>query len=206
MTDGADPRRYADAPFAVQRDVLVDAVMANRSAKAVLERAGALGLPDWALMAGCVYKSVWNALTGRDPEFGINDYDLAYCEVSDLSKSAEQAVIEKHRAVFADIPREVELCNQARVPIWFSEEYGVPRKPITSTEGAVCDFASKTHCAAIRLDADGEPELIAPFGLDALFSLHVRPFPGIAAPAAWNAKCTAQKDLWPEIEFELIEV
>ena len=205
MTHGPDPRRFADAPFATQRDILIKAVLANRSANAVLERAASLDLPDWALMAGCVYKSVWNALTSRNPEFGINDYDLAYCDPSDLSKSAEEAIIERHRAVFADIPREVELCNQARVPIWFSQEYGFPRKPITSTEGAVRDFASRTHCAAIRLDADGRPELIAPFGLDELFSLHVRPFPNIAAPAVWNAKCTAQKALWPEIEFELID-
>lgn len=205
MMQGADPRRFADAPFAAQRDVLIKAVLANRSAKAVLERTVPLGLPDWALMAGCIYKSVWNFLTGRDPEFGINDYDLAYCDTSDLSKSAEQAVIARHRAVFADIPREVELCNQARVPLWFSQEYGVARAPIKSTEEAVRDFASRTHSAAVRLDANGQPDVIAPFGLDELFSLQVRPVPGIANPAGWNAKCTSQKALWPEIAFELIE-
>lgn len=106
--------------------------------------------------------------------------------------------------VFDGLPREVEVCNQARVPIWFSKAYGVDRQPIVSTEAAVREFASKSHCAAMRLDGSGRPELIAPFGLSELYSLHVRPVPGVANPAGWNKECAAQKVLWPEIKFDLV--
>jgi|GEM_PF-2772185 len=52
-------------PAAEQAAFVIDAVMADPLAVTVLQRAHGLGLPDWALMAGAVYKAVWNAQTGR---------------------------------------------------------------------------------------------------------------------------------------------
>ncbi|WP_421789279.1 nucleotidyltransferase family protein [Hyphobacterium sp.] len=196
-----DPQRMANASEDDQRAFVVAAVLANPTAKAVLERAHSLDLPDWALMAGAVYQAVWNVLTGRPADYGVNDYDLAYCDPTDLTAEGEAAFVAKTEAAFADLEAEVELCNQARVPIWFSAKYGVERKPILSTEDAVKDFASLTHSVAIRLDACGEPELIAPYGLDELFSLTVKPVPNISTPAEWNEKIAAQRKLWPEINF-----
>ena len=54
----------------------------------VLSRAAALTLPDWYLVAGCLYQTVWNVVTGQPPESGILDYDLAYYDGSDLSAAA----------------------------------------------------------------------------------------------------------------------
>ncbi|MEE2527338.1 nucleotidyltransferase family protein [Hyphobacterium sp. HN65] len=196
-----DPRRLANAPEAEQREFVIEAVMSNPTAKAVLEQAHQLDLPDWALMAGAVYQAVWNRLTGRPADYGVNDYDLAYCDPSDLSEAGEAEVIARAEEAFSGIDAEVEVCNQARVPLWFGAKYGVDRQPIHSTEDAVREFASITHSVAIRLDGDGWPELIAPYGLDELFSLCVRPVPDISTPALWNAKIARQKKLWPEIEF-----
>jgi len=196
-----NPRRLANAPDTEQRAFTIAAVLSNPAAVAVLETAHALDLPDWALMAGAVYQAVWNRLTGRAADHGVNDYDLAYCDPSDLSAAGEAAVIDRAARAFAGIDAEVEVCNQARVPLWFGAKYGVDRKPIHSTEDAVKEFASLTHSVAIRLDADGRPELIAPYGLDELFSLVVKPVPNISTPAQWNAKIARQKLHWPEIEF-----
>lgn len=197
-----DPTRLSGADFDAQRAFLIDAVLAEPGASAVLSRAAAMGMPDWALMAGAIYKPVWNALTGRDPAFGINDYDLAYCDPDDLSWDGEDVWIRRGEAVFTGFPREVEIRNQARVPIWFSKKFGVERAPIRTTEEAVSQFASKSHAIALRLDADGQPELIAPYGLDELFSGTIRPLPGIADPAGWNRKCAENRANWPEIVFE----
>ena len=192
MTASPDPRRLAGAGFDAQRAFLIDAVLAEPGARAVLSRTAKLVMP------------VWNALTGRDPAFGINDYDLAYCDPDDLSWEAEDVWIKRGEAVFAGFPREVEIRNQARVPIWFSRKFGADRPPIRSTQDAVSQFASKSHAIALRLDADGQPELIAPYGLDELFSGTIRPLPGIADPAGWNRKCAENSLNWPEIVFEEI--
>ena len=52
-----------------------------------------LALPEWYLVAGCLYQTVWNIVTGQPPESGILDYDLVYYDSSDLSWHAEDAVI-----------------------------------------------------------------------------------------------------------------
>src|ERR1043165_5602972 len=54
-----------------------------------------LALPDGWLMAGCLYQTVWNALTGRPRRTGIRDYDIGYFDASDLSYEAEDRIIQE---------------------------------------------------------------------------------------------------------------
>jgi len=197
-----DPHRLAHAPYAAQEAFLIEAVAADALAMTVLERARAMDLPDHGLMAGAVYQSVWNALTGRAPGYGINDYDLGYYDASDLGEAAEDVVIKAGDAVFADLDAIVEIRNQARVHLWFGAKHGVTRAPLVSTRDAVSQFASHTHAVAVRLDLVGEMEVLAPFGLGELFSLHVRPVMELADQTGWNAKCERQHKLWPEVRFE----
>jgi hypothetical protein len=201
-----DPHRLADAPTVRQRAFLVEAVAANPVAMAVLQRAQVMQLPDHGLMAGAVYQAVWNALTGRDPDHGVNDYDLGYFDPSDLGEAAEDVVIRAGAAVFGDLDAIVEIRNQARVHLWFGAKHGVTRAPLTSTTDAVAHFASHTHAVAVRLNAAGAMEILAPFGLGELFSLHVRPVEALADRAGWNAKCERQHALWPEVRFEQVQL
>lgn len=196
-----DASAWVVPPEAEQAARVIDAVMADPLAVTVLERAHHLNLPDWALMAGAVYKAVWNSQTGRAGGFGINDYDLAYFDAGDLSAEAEAAIVDPAEARFADLPVPVEVCNQARVHIWFNEAYGTRRAPLINTTDALRHFASLTHAVAIRLGPDGKPELLAPFGLDAVFSRTIRPMRDLAGPEAWNRKIAEQARLWPELDF-----
>jgi len=196
-----DPRRLANASEVEQQAFVIQSVLADPVAAEVLKRAHQLDLPDWALIAGAVYQAVWNELTGRAPGFGVNDYDLAYFDADDLSEAGEDAVVARAAETFAGISPEVEVCNQARVHIWFNRKFGTNRPALSSTEDAVRQFASTTHAVAIRLTRDGQPELIAPYGLAGLFSLHVQPMADISTPDHWNAKIARQKEQWPEIEF-----
>ena len=91
------------------------ALRRNRTLTEVLTRAVALDLPGWYLVAGCLYQTVWNVVTGQRPEAGILDYDLAYFDASDLSWDAEDAVIQAGREVFAGLGVPVQIRNQARV-------------------------------------------------------------------------------------------
>ena len=66
----------------------------------VLTVSRGLDLPDWLIFSGAVYQPVLNHLTGRAPDYGIKDYDLAYFDASDLSYEAEDVVIRRVRAAF----------------------------------------------------------------------------------------------------------
>ena len=102
------------------------ALARNGTLTEVLARAAAMGLPGWYLVAGCLYQTVWNVVTGQPPEAGILDYDLAYFDDTDLSWDAEDAVIQAGHEVFAGLPAPVQIRNQARVHLWYEPKFGIP--------------------------------------------------------------------------------
>ena len=91
----------------------------------LLTRLRSVGLPQWRLVAGCLYQTVWNRLTGRPRGTGIKDYDLSYFDADDLSWEAEDAVIRRVGTATQDCVGPVEVRNQARVHLWFEARFGV---------------------------------------------------------------------------------
>src|SRR6266566_376577 len=76
--------RAGQLPIHQQLAQLRAALRCNRTLTEVLAGAARMDLPGWYLVAGCIYQTVWNAVTGQPPEAGIFDYDLAYFDDSDL--------------------------------------------------------------------------------------------------------------------------
>ena len=70
--------RAGQLPIDQQLAHLRAALRRNDTLTDVLARAAAMDLPGWYLVAGCLYQTVWNVVTGQLPEAGILDYDLAY--------------------------------------------------------------------------------------------------------------------------------
>jgi hypothetical protein len=165
----------------------------------VLQTARDLSLPDWMIFSGAIYQRVLNHLTDRDLDYGIKDYDLGYHDASDTSYEAEDVVIRRVAAAFEPPLRElVEVRNQARVHLWFEGKFGEPYAPLSSTAEALGRFTTVAFAVGVRLEPDGRLTIAAPFGLDDLFALRLRPNPmrqtqGFARTAA---SATAR---WPEL-------
>jgi uncharacterized protein len=180
---------------------LEEIVRAARSLMRVLDTARELGLPDWMVFSGAVYQRVLNHLTGRDPDYGIKDYDLGYFD-PDTSYDAEDRAIRRVAGAFAPPLREmVEVRNQARVHLWFEAKFGEPYAPLTRTAEALGRFVSPLFAVGVRLETDDSLTIAAPFGLDDLFALRLAPNPnrqtnGFARTAA---SATAR---WPELIVE----
>src|SRR5271157_4229591 len=93
-------------------------LFASPNIKAVLEGAAALRMPDWYVVAGCVAQTVWNALSGFEPDYGIGDYDLIYYDSADISEESQERYDRRAKELFKNLPRPVEVVNQARVHLW----------------------------------------------------------------------------------------
>ena len=118
----------------------------------LLERLRSLGLPQWRLVAGCLYQTVWNVLTDRPRGTGIKDYDLIYHDGADLSWEAEDAVIRHVAAATRDCVGPVEARNQARVHLWFPRSLRLHlsparRRPMSRCANYCVDRARR-RCAA----------------------------------------------------------
>ncbi|MCX4597555.1 nucleotidyltransferase family protein [Streptomyces sp. NBC_01549] len=165
----------------------------------VLARTATLDLPGWYVTAGCLFQTVWNVVTDRPPTSGIKDYDVFYFDEGDLSWEAEDAVIKTGREVFADLPAEVEIRNEARVHLWYGDKFGVACPPYHSTEAAIDSFAATTCCLGVRVEADGRWRVYAPHGLSDVFNLVVRPNPVLAPRSVYESKAARWREQWPEL-------
>ena len=174
-------------------------VRANLRLMDVLRTARALDLPDWLIVSGAIYQTVWNHLTGRDPNYGLKDYDLAYYDAGDISYEAEDAVIKRGAAAFApEVSALVEIRNQARVHLWYEDHFGEPYAPLTNSTEALSRFVAPGFAVGVRLMADNRLKVQAPFGLADLFALRLRPNPH-RVTLGFAPISSKVRERWPEV-------
>jgi hypothetical protein len=181
---------------------LTSIVRAAPSLMRVLTVVRALDLPDWLVMSGAVYQRVLNHLTGREPDYGIRDYDLGYFDASDISYDAEDVVIRRVAAAFEEPLRStVEVRNQARVHVWFEAHFGETYTPLSCTAEALERFVAPMFAVGVRLDADDRLHIEAPFGLADLFAPRLRPNPSRLF-GGFDRVAAGVLRRWPEIRVE----
>ena len=178
---------------------LVDIVRAEPGLMHVLTRVRGLGLNDWRVFSGAVYQAVWNAVTGRSAGYGVKDYDLGYFD-PDTSWDAEDVVIRRVAAAFDEPFRStVEVRNQARVHLWFEGRFGEPYTPLAGTDEALARFVAPAFAVGVRLEADDAISVAAPFGLEDVFSLTLRPNPRRGLARGWERVVASARGRWPEL-------
>jgi hypothetical protein len=195
----ADHLHFSVLSDDAQRDELERMIRSSPLLMEVLVGLREDGLPDHLLVAGAIYNLVWNRLTERPDLTGINDIDVFYYDASDIGWDAEDVVIKRLGTRFAHLPIPVQVRNQARVHLWFPQKFGTAFEPLTSSAEMLGRYASKTHSVGARLEADDTLTIVAPFGLDDIFSFRVTPNPVLANKKAHEAKAARAKSMWPEV-------
>lgn len=179
-------------------DQIIAHALANPMSARVLEILEGLEIPDAWLVSGCVFQSVWNALTGRKPDYGILDYDVFYFD-PDVSYQAEDAVIQRCAEAFAGLDVDVQVRNQARVHLWYPQKFGRPYPALTHATEGLTRFLAPCCSVGIRQE-QGRVRLAAPFGVDDLMSMTIRPNLAVPGPAEqYNLKSARWAALWPEV-------
>ncbi|WP_374516032.1 nucleotidyltransferase family protein [Brevundimonas sp.] len=178
---------------------LADIVRADAGLMHVLTTVRALGLEDWRVFSGAVYQSVWNAVTGRPAGYGIRDYDLGYFD-PDTSWDAEDVVIRRVAAAFEPPFRDmVEVRNQARVHLWFEGKFGEPYEALSGTDEALARFVAPAFGVGVRLEDDDAISVAAPFGLEDVFALIIRPNLHRPLARGWDKAVANATARWPEL-------
>jgi hypothetical protein len=181
-----------------ERD-LIDIVGRNPALVALLEALPGLGLPNCYLAAGAIAQTVWNAALGRDVSSGIRDIDLIYFD-TDLSESRELENREKVCVLFRDIDIPIDVKNEARVHLWYRRKFGYDISPYQSVEEAIASFPTTATSVGISKHG-GDFSICAPFGLDDLLGLIVRPNPRQITREIYEAKVARWRRSWPELTF-----
>jgi len=179
---------------------LVDIVRADTDLMHVLTTVRSLGLNDWRVFSGAVYQSVWNVVTGRPVGYGRKDYDLGYFD-PDTAWDAEDVVIKRVAAAFEEPFRtDVEVRNQARVHLWFPDRFGEPYTALTDTDEALARFVAPAFAVGVRLEDDDTISIAAPFGLEDVFTMTLRPNQHRPLAKGWDKAVASARARWPELK------
>ncbi|SNY71254.1 nucleotidyltransferase family protein [Paractinoplanes atraurantiacus] len=127
-------------------------------------------VPDAWAGAGVLRDLVWGERFGAGfTPADVRDVDVAFFDPRDLSRANDDRVTERLGRRLPGIPWEAK--NQAAVHTWYAAKFGGdPVEPFTSIEDAVGTWPETATAVVVRLRADGEIEVCAPFGLDDLLA------------------------------------
>ncbi|OHC28867.1 MAG: hypothetical protein A3J71_00640 [Pseudomonadales bacterium RIFCSPHIGHO2_02_FULL_60_43] len=167
-------------------------VLHNRHNAQIIERWDALNLTDGWLVAGCLFQTVWNVLSGQPPESKIKDYDFFYFDPTDLSEGAESAVQRHVETVLADLSITVEVANQARVHLWYEKHFGHPYAALSSAREGIDRFLIPGTCVGVNPD-----EVYAPNGLELLYKGALTPNPLTPHKSLFAQKAASYQQRWP---------
>ncbi len=175
------------------------AVLESPLLDAVLTAWQKIGLPDAWLVAGAVAQTFWNRAHGFQPAFGIKDIDIVYHDAADLSEAAEIRNSWRISRAFPDLPLRFDVKNEARVHLWYEDKFGYPIDPYDSAEAAIATFPTTATAIGVRPSGAGL-DVCAPFGLDDLLDLRLRPNKAQITAAIYRAKVARWRALWPRLK------
>ncbi|MDI4634992.1 nucleotidyltransferase family protein [Pelomonas sp. V22] len=164
-----------------------------------LRAARSLGLSSWCIGAGAVRNLVWDSLHGRSGRPELADVDLVYFDAHSMQAGSEQALQQRLQAVCPELPWEV--CNQARVHLWFEAHFGHAVAPLQSLEESVACWPEYATAVGLWLDERDEIQVIAPHGLDDLFGCVVRRNPQRVSSETYRQRLAQKRyaERWPQV-------
>jgi len=105
-------------------------------------------------------------------------------------------MIRRARETFASIDADIELKNQARVHLWYTEKFGTAYPPLTSS----CEGIDRFLAPACMVGISPDGKIYAPHGFDDIGSMTIRPNRAANFKAdLYLAKCARWKETWPEL-------
>lgn len=143
---------------------LIEIVKQDTYIMSILNAVEKISLSDAWVCAGLIRNKVWDVL--HNITTPINDIDVIYFDTSDTTLEMEKQLEKELRFLLPNQPWSVK--NQARM----HRKSGF--NPFTSSYDGVAHFPETPTAIAARL-RNKELEIMAPYGLQDLFEMKVRP-------------------------------
>lgn len=143
-------------------------VSAQRALSEALDVVSKLHLPDCWIAAGVIRNAVWDLLHNRPFRIAAGDVDVVYFDALASDRGRDQEIEAACRTAMPSLDWSVK--NQARMHI------GNGDPPYNDTSDAMMHWPETVTAIGARL-RNGQVEILAPFGVDDLTALRVRPTP-----------------------------
>lgn len=156
--------------------------------------------PHAYLSAGVLRNTVWAYLHGQSFDLQYSDVDVIYCDATEMDQHSQKQLQHNLERLFPQ--QQWDVVNQALVHTWYRGENGKRIQPLTSVEHALSLWPDTATAIAVRVNASGELELIAPFGLQDLFELKLRWNSALVSYATFKKRVDSKQWLqqWPQLQ------
>ncbi len=165
----------------------------------ILKVVRSLGLPDWWVCAGFVRSKIWDVLHGFHERTPLPDIDVIYFDPTNIEEKEEIKWQKLLKSMRADIPWSVT--NEARMHL----ANHIP--PYSSSEDAISKFPETVTALGVKLDQDGQLILTAPWGIDDVIRMEVKPTPFFKASrermTIYHKRIKQKKwqETWPKVKI-----
>lgn len=173
---------------------IIDWLRQDSQRMQALYTARRLGLNDWCLGAGFVRNLVWDRLHGFTTSTPLNDIDVIH--FAPRHNDAERdRMLESRLLEWSVQPWSVK--NQARMHLRSH------RAPYRDSQDAISYWTEIETAVGARLQADDRIQLIAPFGLQALFNHSITFNPKSNNLVAFEQRVAEKQwlELWPRLKL-----
>lgn len=195
--DGADFLKAPDSRAAA--DFVRGVMRADRDRMAVLAAVSTLALSDGWVAAGFVRAAVWDALHGFETATPLDDIDVVYFDPRHVEPENDRELEAALRRLLPGLPWSVR--NQARMHTRNGD------RPYRSSADAMAHWLETPTAVGLALRDSREIGILAPFGLDDLLDIVIRPTPHARAhrPDAFRERVQSKPWLrqWPLARLEM---
>ncbi|MED0686208.1 nucleotidyltransferase family protein [Anoxybacillus ayderensis] len=169
----------------------------------ILRAVKSLNLPDWLVCAGFVRSKIWDTLHGFKERTPIPDIDVIYFDDTNMDELEEKKFEMRLRNILPNIPWSVK--NEARMHV----VNNIP--PYSSSVDAISKFPETATSLGVKLDEGDDIILVAPWGVDDVINLEVKPTPYFKESKElsqiYEERITKKnwKDIWYKVKVFHIE-
>jgi uncharacterized protein len=169
----------------------------------ILRAVKSLNLPDWWVCAGFVRSKIWDVLHGFKERTPIPDIDVIYFDDTNTEELEEKKLEIRLRNILPNIPWSVK--NEARMHV----VNNIP--PYSSSVDAISKFPETATSLGVKLDEKDDIILVAPWGVDDVINLEVKPTPYFKESKElskiYEERITKKnwKDIWYKVKVFHIE-
>lgn len=148
---------------------VIKLIQSDEKMMEIIRVASTLKLPDWWICAGFVRSKIWDTLHGFNERTETPDVDVIYFDNKNRDENVEKELENKLVSMMPTIPWSVK--NQARMHLINN------LAPYTSSEDAISRFPETVTALGVKLNKENNLVLTAPWGLEDVLNLEVKPTP-----------------------------
>ncbi len=94
---------------------------------------------------------------------------------------------------------KVRIYKQSCVHLWFRDRFGEDYEALPDTDTALGRFVAPAFAVGVRLEDDETISVAAPFGLEDVFAMTLRPNPNRPLARGWTRTVENARGRWPEL-------